>query len=98
MAKLLVLDLNTRLIACVGSLLLLMLIVGAGKISGNLQERIEQRQVELVEWSNVAAQMFGHMNVEKQTIWNTIANENPQLLLQACTVEFKKIPNKELSN
>jgi len=98
MAKLFVFDLNTRFIACVGSLLLLMLIIGAGKISGNLQERIEQRVTERAAWSDVAVKMFGHMSLDKRAIWNDIAHENPQLLLQASTVEFKKIPQNILNN
>ena len=93
MTRLLALDLNTRFIACVGSMLLLMLVIGAGKISNNLQDRIEQRLAERTEWSKVTIQMFGHMPFEKKTVWSDIAQENPQLLLQASTVEFKKIPD-----
>ena len=98
MTKILAIDFNTRLIACVGAVLLLMLVVGAGEISGNMQERIEKRQIERTEWSNVAVQMFGHMDVDRQTIWNTIAKENPQMLLQACTVEFKRVASNSLAN
>ena len=93
MARLLVWDLNTRYIVSVCFLLLLMLVVGAGKISGNLQERIEQRQIERSEWSDVAAQMFARMPIEKKTVLNNIARENPQLLLRASTVEYTNVTN-----
>lgn len=98
MVKLLALDSNSRLITCVGSLLLLLLVVGAGEISDNLQERVQQRQLERAEWAKVTTQMFGHMSMEKQTVWSDIADENPQLLLKACTVKFKRIPYSSLSN
>lgn len=93
MAKFIFIDLNTRVIAVVGSLLLLMLIAGAGEISANLQERIQKRQVERLEWVKITAQMFSHMESEKQVVWNNIAIDSSQLLLQASTVKFTRIPH-----
>jgi len=89
MSKLFILDVNSRMVLAVGFCLFSLLVVGAGKISGNLQDRIVQRRVERTEWSTVAVKMFSHMSGEKQTVWNSIAIENPQLLLKANTIEFR---------
>jgi len=89
-------DKRSRFVVCATLLLLSLLLIGAGRITGEFNGRSVSKQMEKEHWTRLVAGMSSQLPRENREAWLKSASENPQALLKLSTIEFKCASNGSL--
>jgi len=88
MAKIIFMRHRVRFLFCLVLLLVSLLLIGAGRITGGLVQREDCRKVERDVWREMLLGMTGEIPMEHRQQWRTTATDNPQFFIQANTSQF----------
>jgi hypothetical protein len=77
-------DVKSRFILCIALVLLSFLLLGAGRVSGELKENNLNKLLERKSWSELTSGMKKEIPREFRGEWAQASEVNPEILFQAC--------------
>ena len=80
-----------RLLLCAGLLGLSLLLIGAGRMNGEIKSRQAMLQEIKAECQTAAVQMSGGIPLENRKAWETAAAGSPALLLKASSGSLRQV-------
>lgn len=88
MEKYISVAINTRVIVCVITAIVSLLLIGAGQVTQELQTRKKTHNKEVEGWQKVGEEMVKHIPLEHKASWKKAVADNPEFFLKINTLQF----------
>lgn len=89
---------RNRMVVCVLFAFLSLLLIGAGRVTTELQHMEVSRQNEQKQWTEQLDSMLKEIPIEHQSEWRKTVKENPSFLLKVNTIDFRMVAVNEFPN
>jgi len=83
-------DGKRKFAVCVILVVISALLVGAGKVTGEMRDRAESGRHEVEECRELVSGFSADIPVEHNSSWKELSVSNPRLFLRVCSIERAK--------